>query len=204
MSTATEFFASAEEAREHSDLSPQFADGTDAPDPDAPWGRKADGTPKAKPGRPSGTPDGHPRTRRRTRIAPAPQRRAAPRAKSSSKAGPDYRPGIKGLLQLVAAPLMLAGLKNPACALDAAAVTLHADPLADALQETAEQQPQFAAVLDKVLSVGPYGALLAAVLPLAVQITANHQLLPPEVAGAMGALPPEELMAQISSDDAAA
>jgi hypothetical protein len=214
MTTTTEYpayLAPGAEAREHADLNPdlnpEFNDGAEAgADPDAPWGRKADGSPRAKPGRPAGTPDSTPRTRttqRRVRVAAAPQRRSAPKAKAK-QAGPDYRPGIVGILQLVAAPLAVAGIKNPAFAVDAATIHVHAAPLADAMQETAEQVPQFAAVLDKILTVGPYGALLAAVMPLAVQVMANHGVLPPEVSKAMGAQSPEELMAQMQPEDAAA
>lgn len=203
MTTTTQYpdvFVPAEEAREHSELSPEFSDGGPV-DPEAPWGRKSDGSPRAKPGRPSGTPDSQPRTRtRRTRVAAAPQRRSARPRQAKQQQGPDYRPGIMGMLQLVAAPLALAGIKNPAFALDAASVTVHAEPLAEAIQQTAEQNPPFAAVLDKVLSAGPYGALLAAVMPLAVQVAANHRLIPPAAAEAMGAMTPEQLMAQVQGD----
>lgn len=215
LSTEYGYLADAEDARDHADLNPAFSDGQEMPapedgtDPDAPYGRKQDGTPKAKPGRPTGTPDSKPRhrsTQRRTRVAAAAPRRreSKPRAKTSKQQGPDFRPGIVGILQVVAAPLAVAGIKSPACALDAATITVYAEPLAEAMQQTAEQVPQFAAVLDKVLTVGPYGALLAAAMPLAVQLLANHGVLPEQVATAMGAMSPEELMAQVAPEQAAA
>jgi len=204
MTTATTeypaYLVPGEEAREHPELSPTFDDGTapaDGTDPEAPWGRKADGSPRAKPGRPKGTPDGAPRTRtaqRKVRIAAAAPKPRAKAAGAPKAKGPDYRPGIKGIMQVVAAPLMMAGMKNPAFAADAAAITVHADPIADAMQASAEAEPRFAAVLDRILTVGPYGALLAATMPLAAQILANHRVIPPAAAEAMGAMAPDALM----------
>jgi hypothetical protein len=206
MTTTTEYppyLATGEDARDHpaDGINPEFSDGPGI-DPKAPYGRKADGTPKAKPGRPAGTPDKNPRTRttqRRRTMTAAPPKRREPK-KSGRPAVPDYRPGILGITQVIAAPLMVAGLKSPVLAADAAAITLHAEPLADALQATAEQVPQFAAALDKVLTVGPYGALLAAVLPLAVQVMANHRVIPEPAAHAMGAMTPDELMEAFAAD----
>lgn len=204
------YLAGAEEPREHTDMNPEFSDQQvpDGADPAAPWGRKADGTPKAKPGRPAGTPDSNPRTRRpaprRARVTAAAPRKRESKPRSGKAQMPDYRPGITGILQLIAAPLAIAGAKSPTAALDAAAVTVHAEPIAEALQQTAEQVPQVAAVLERVLTVGPYGALLAAVMPLGVQLLVNHRVVPLEAAEALGALSPEDLMAQLAPDAQAA
>jgi hypothetical protein len=72
------------------------------------------------------------------------------------------------------------------------------------MQETAEQSPAFAAALDRILTVGPYGAILAAAMPLVVQVMANHQILPPQVAGALGAQAPQDLMASLGDEMPAA
>lgn len=206
MTTATEFtgFVSpADTVREHPEdgIDPDRTEGEPF-DPQAPWGRKADGTPRAKPGRPAGTPDRSPRTRTRRRVTVAgPKPKAAARPKKPTT--PDYRPGINGILQVLAAPLMVAGLKSPPLAADAAALVHHAEPLADALQETAEQVPAFAAVLERVLQVGPYGALLAAVMPLGMQVAVNHGLLSAEVGNALGAQDPNDLLASLRPEPAA-
>jgi len=201
VTTTTEyapFLAPTEEAREH----PADGINDDVADPEAPWGRKADGTPKAKPGRPSGTPDSNPRTRARRRMtAPAPPRRTAkPKAKQQQQ-GPDYVRGLIGWAQLLAAPMAIAGMRSPVWALNAAAVTYHARPIAEGAQAAAEQDPRAAAILDKVCKAGPYTALLTPVVALGVQILANHQIIPPQAASAMGAMTPDELIEAMQDFD---
>ena len=145
-------------------------------DDNAPYGRRPDGKPRTRP--PSGT--------RR------PAASAKPRP-STATARKDYEQPILGLFQLPAGVLAIAGMQRPVLAADAAAVSVHAPPIASALNDLAHERPEVAAVLDKVLQVGPYGIVLAAVMPLALQLLANHGGIPP---GALGTTPPEKLLAQ--------
>lgn len=173
-------------------------------DPEAPYGRRADGTPKNKPGRPKGTPNREPRKPATPRARTAPSSGSStPGSSTGSKRGsssrgrkstaPDYRGGIMGIVQLAAAPLLVAGTRSDAALADAAALTQYGPGIADALHDLAVERPEVAGVLDRILSAGPYGALLAAALPLAVQLATNHNLLPAAAASAMGATRPQQL-----------
>lgn len=117
-----------------------------------------------------------------------------PGVPNKPKAGPrepDYRGGILGIMQLAAAPL---AFTYPA---DAAAVITHAPPIADALHALALERPEVARVLDAVLAVGPYGAVIAAVLPLVVQLLHNHGVISVPMAVSLGATPKDELLAML-------
>jgi hypothetical protein len=131
----------------------------------------------------------------RTKTATeAPPRTKTPRAKSTV----DYTPAIAGLLQLPAFALTFGSRYQPDLALDAMAISLHTPGIATAVNAMAQEDEQLAALLDRILKVGPYGALLAAVTPLALQIAANHRMLPanPDV----GILTPDQLMAAANPD----
>lgn len=161
-------------------------------DPSAPWGRTRDGQPRRKPGRrPSGTnPNGGtiPRPRRTTPRKPA----------ASKKTGPDYRPGIIGFLQIPAFALGAAGQVNEDFALDGAALSMHAPNIAEALNQLAAENPTVAAALDRILAVGPYGAIIGACLPLLLQIAANHRAIPDSMAtSAPGVFPRDEFRAML-------
>lgn len=165
----------------------------DGKDPDAPWGRTSSGKPRGKPG-PKG-----PRTAR------APGRRS-----SSSSSGrrrpqtPDYATGVKGLVQLVAAPLFMAGQKNVVALADAATLVAYAEPLGAGAQAVAESDAKVAQLLDRILAVGPYAALLAPVMGLAVQLGVNHNVVPLEMGRGLGAAAPEEVIASVIGQQAAA
>ena len=87
----------------------------------------------------------------------------------------------------------------PATQPDAIAITVHWPGIAKALDETAQANPALAAVLDRVIAVGPYGALLTAVMPLAAQLAVNHGL-PVEFGRRFGAVPTQLMMARAMRD----
>lgn len=160
----------------------------DNADPEAPYGRKADGTPKRKPGPAKGT---NPAPRATGGLAaPRPTNRRKNQTTRTRAATPNYRDGVAGLLQIPAFILASAGRLNPALEYDGIAVATHTPAIAEAVHAMALEEPRVAAVLDKILSVGPYGALLGAMVPLVAQIAVNHKKLPP---GTLGTSEPEAL-----------
>jgi hypothetical protein len=146
-------------------------------DEDAPYGRKADGTPRDKPGRRPGQKTGT---------------GSRPRPRQTARAAVDYETPLLGLFQLPAGVLAIAGMQKPVFAADAGAITIHAPHIAKALHDLAQERPEIAGILDRVLQVGPYGVLIAAIAPLVLQILTNHGALPP---GMLGTIPPEQLIA---------
>jgi len=156
------------------------------PDPEAPWGRKSDGTPKAKPGRPAGS--GGPRPLRSAK-APSPGK-AAPKAKSSSRPKRSYRDALMGFVQFPAAGLAMASARKPELGADADTLMVFGPAVVDAVDELANEDARLAALLDRVVAVGPYGKLLAVVLPMTLQVMANHNVIP---AGQLGTMTTEQL-----------
>jgi hypothetical protein len=156
--------------------------------PKFPYGRRADGSPRSRPGpKSSGSaprPVSAPRPRKTTRPAAA---------KKTNE--PDYRAGIMGLLQIPAMGLTMFGRqsKNPALQADGYALAMHAPGLAEALNETAKAQPAVARALESIMKAGPYGAIIGAMVPLVMQLAANHGVMNP--APQMGIHAPADLVA---------
>lgn len=152
---------------------------------EAPFGYTLEGQPKkSRAGRP-----------RKGATGTAPPKRTRPsssRPRAAASSGPDYRRGVLGLFQLPAGALMAAGMVRPELALDGFTLAMHAPAVAEAVNDLARENPGVAAMLDRVLQVGPYGALIAAVVPMAVQVMVNHGMLP---AGFMGSMSADQLRA---------
>ena len=104
---------------------------------------------------------------------------------------------MAGIVQMVAIPLAVAGQKNVALQRDAAALTLYSPGLIEAINETAKTDERLAALLDKILAVGPYGLIFAAAMPLILQILVNHGAMPGAMAEAAGVMSVEQLDAQL-------
>jgi hypothetical protein len=86
--------------------------------------------------------------------------------------------------------------------LDAVAVTDHAPNIAEAVQVTADNDPKFAAAMDRILSTGPYAALIAAAVPMVVQILHNHDKVPGEIVKGMGGRTKDEVTRDLMSQAA--
>lgn len=177
-------------------------------DPDAPYGRNAAGVPyKVSPEVRAQLSERLARGRANRGKGAPPKRRTPGKSATATRSsrprtttGPDYRPSVAGLLQLPAFGLGMAARFNPVFALDAAALALHTPNIADAVHDLAVNDGRVAAILERITQVGPYGALLTALMPLALQLMANHGLAKPN--DAMGILSPEQLVAALGGDNA--
>lgn len=149
----------------------------DKPEPAAP--------PKRPDPAPAAAAEAVKRPRGRPRNADRPRVDAKPAAAVLSD---DQRAqGVKGIVQIGAGVCLLASrstatagpdgkrIDNPAFKADAITLATAADDLAQAAVDTAKADPRFAALVDKVCAVGPYGALLSAVIGVSGQLVRNHR-----------------------------
>ena len=132
-------------------------------------------------------------------INPAPPKSAAPRQSSTARntaaaqaaqqsQHDKRREGVEGIGQ--AAALILLVRKQFA---DAAAVGIHAPPIAEEMARIADGNDTWAKWLDYFSMTGPYAGLVKASLPLMLQIMANHGTIPPEAGAALGVVSPKTL-----------
>jgi hypothetical protein len=132
------------------------------------------------------------------RTAPAPPKRNVPRessARNTAAAQTAYqsqherrKDGVEGLGQ--AAALILLVRKQFA---DAAAVGMHAPPIAEEMARIADTSETWGKWLDYFAMTGPYAGLVKASLPLMLQIMANHGTIPAEAGAALGVVSPKTL-----------
>lgn len=123
----------------------------------------------------------------------APRKNATDGAKAANTRELRYQ-GLQGIAQLAQGACLFA--KQYA---DAAAIGMHADPIAREIAALADVQPAVARTVDLLIQAGPYAALIQAVMPLAMQLAANHRLI--DASGIPGGniVPPEVLTAQMEA-----
>lgn len=136
------------------------------------------------------------------RTTGAPPKNATP-AKPNPELDKQRSDGIKGIVQISAAVCMGLDSRTPDsnCAFKADAIVLasNADPIADAVVETAKHNAQFAAVVDRITAAGPYAALVGVAMSVGMQLARNHGF---KAAEAFGAQAPEAIVAAVEEADA--
>lgn len=143
-------------------------------DPEAPYGRFQNGKPRKTP--PKGT--------------PSPGKKRASSAKSGA---PDYRPALQGIAQITA---FAVGFISP---VNSYAIQMHAPAIVEEANTVAQHDMRFAAVLDKLAKSGPYGGLIMATIPLAVQLLHNAGRIPAQACIQMGGKSRERIEAEIDA-----
>lgn len=140
-----------------------------------------------------------------TSAITAPKRRNAnpsPRKATVATASVDTRSqrekrveGLDGLAQTAQGVLLITGQFA-----DAAAIGKYAPAITNELATLADTNDTIASVADFLVKTGPYTALITAVMPLALQIAANHKLLNAASLSGFGVVSPELLEAQMKAE----
>jgi hypothetical protein len=118
--------------------------------------------------------------------------KAAPRATATMR---KRRDSVNGIFQLAGFGLMM-GRQYA----DAGAISKHGPGITDEIARLAEDDARLADAVDRLTSVGPYGALIAAVSPLVIQVMVNHGRINAVPAMRdMGVVPKAELEAEIQA-----
>lgn len=102
--------------------------------------------------------------------------------------------GLLGLAQIGQGILWMVGQYA-----DAAAIGQHWPPVAQELANVADTSDFVAKPIDFLIEVGPYGGLIAALLPLGLQIAANHGWVDATKLVGQGVVPPDVLEAQMKA-----
>lgn len=100
--------------------------------------------------------------------------------------------GVNGIFQLAGLGTIMLGQLA-----DAGAISLHGPVISTEVVKLAETDQRIAKGVDVLLQVGPYAGLVAAVMPLVMQLLANHKILPADKLGGVGIHKPETLEMQV-------
>lgn len=161
--------------------------GPDEADPDAPYGRKADGSPRGKPGRKGGTAGP-------TMAAPRARGRASGKAASSAAVRQAaYARTVAELIDVPAGLVTMAAAASGSRALQADAIMIDAfkPALSEQVAAVAVTRPGFAAWLEGLSDVSPIMLLAMTAAGFVAQLLVNHGVLP---AGVIGSVPVDAVL----------
>lgn len=126
---------------------------------------------------------------------PPPAKRSAQSAQAANKAAAAKisarEEGVNGLFQIGSAVCLMVG--QPA---DAGTLANYGPNVSHEVAELAEGNESIARVIDYITAVGPYAGLLATVLPMALQLLANHGKVAPEALAQFGVVHPDAIAAE--------
>jgi hypothetical protein len=101
---------------------------------------------------------------------------------------------VNGVFQLAGFGLIVAGQHA-----DAGALGEHGPAISHELAALSEKNSKVAAFIDSLTEAGPYAGLVIAVMPLVLQILANHKIVKGDLSAA-GVIAPEVLEAQVKTE----
>jgi len=109
------------------------------------------------------------------------------------KSGSKRLDAVNGLFQIAQMGLVIGGQYA-----DAGAIGMHGEAISTEIVALADQNAKIAKSVDYLTEVGPYAGLVAALLPFAMQLAANHKAIPAEKVP--GVMQPEVLEMQMRTE----
>lgn len=161
---------------------------------DAPFGYKPDGTPYKRDPKAA-------KASWEARRAKAPGRNQKANTPSSAARTQQRAQAVFDMLTIPVAGLAGTGqaLKSKPLIADAVVLGHSAPQIAKAVAEVADQDDRIARVVDGLVQTGPYAALFTAILPVAVQIAANHSPRFAQIGAMLGARPVDDILSAASA-----
>lgn len=134
------------------------------------WGLNSRGKPYKR------DPASYASRRRNSTGGTAPKRRATPNRVNSEAVTQQRAQSVFDVLTVPVAGLAVAGQAANSKPLIADAIILGraAPQIATAVAQVADQDDRVAAIVDKLVQTSPYAALFTAIIPVVVQVAANH------------------------------
>lgn len=167
---------------------------------DAPFGRKPDGTPYKRDPAQYATRTG----RKRGEGAPAaPGKRSTPNKSNTAGKTQARAQAVFEALSIPVAGLAMAGQaagSKPLIA-DAIVVGKASPQIAMAIAQVADQDDRVARLVDSLVQTGPYAALFTALLPVVVQLGANHSAKFAQAGAMLGAKSVDDIVAEATEQN---